>query len=1395
MTKSAGYFQYYNAGGRSTKILGMDISTAGAQYPVDFAVAYAYGVKFVIMKTGNGITTDDANFLTANIADARSAGLKVGTYHFSAPKVTGWSVSASQSEANKYCDRLIAQFPSGDTGDLMPCLDMESDTVLTGVTTAEVKAWIIAFMDQVKLRIGRQCILYTNYYSMDYTFPDPIIADMGAICPLWLASRAPDLVYNQPPSTYPNYNFTAFGNFPGELWDMWQYSSDGNGLGADFGVNSTDIDTDILEGDLYTLMRPTTIATVVASPGDNKITITWVAGPDPDILNYNLYLNDIKVATNVTSPYIKTSLINGSNYKIQITAQDKWEESALSTAIYSSPKSPVILSSRSENIWIFDYAEKLISIVDITKVRSAHQIEKITGESSFEISLPNNLDDSVNAVVGNYFGFYDLDNEFCMYEILSVEETEAQEGITKLCKCENVYYELRDNIIEDLTAEQSNSILAVDQALTNSRWSIGDIDAFGIHTQNFWYESSLSCIDKIRQRWTYYDVNGRIQQGIFKYHLTLTGNVITGRTVDFKRQIGAYTGKRAVIGKDLLAIKRTVDNSSLITGAYGQGKGEEITTDNTGVLLDMDQEGVKSYNKRITFANATWTNDFPLITNTGFETGLSPNWIEITGASYGTTTVDTSRYYRGTTSIKMVDTGALYPSTILSDTLYAVSPGQVIYSTLWVNSPSLLSDGTYKGINITVYYFNGAVATGTFNSLQLNPLVANRWEQLSLTTTIPATGVTGVKFGIATNSNINEPGTAYFDEFHTSYPANKPYALTYVSDPIALALYGRAGGTLNRWGMFEDEEEQNPWILLQKTWDYIQLNNTPIIEYEAEILDLEKLLNYSHEKMRLGDLIYLLDENFNVPIEVTARIIELDRDLLLSENTKVILGNFMQDASDINKRQADLEKKVLARQTVWDRGSAFETAVEGTRMRMITKDGELQSVIKYEDDNIPPNLIGYFSPEEFNYKRVRSDEFIGQNIVTVFNAPVEYYINSYSGDDLNTGLVGHPYKTLSRLLSSGTIPKVMLWDIIVYVSDSNPGGAGTSPYNEDVEFKGISGSGMLRINFGTNVRLNGSLTFSGCEAYIYLHGNSATNMGYVFTTDTNMPLRVNNCMHLFTRYMWYNANDSAQYAVLGVASHVSVIACIAEHSTVGGIASTNGGNIYIDGCKGSYNAQYGIISASASHVGTVTSIPDGAVADILPMSGGLIVPSAQTGETQTNGVASPGVIGAPTAQATQTSYASFTSSWRFNYKSYRTDNTLVYQGSWGYGNHIGLMYFNGVTTFADIATSANTIKSAILYIKRSSSAGYSSAQLVWIWGHDRTTQPYQWDNNYLMGNYGYIASLKWGEIIGITMPAQFLLDVKSGITKGLALYTTGDIPYLTLLGVDEYSIRVVFKYD
>ncbi|MEN6391076.1 MAG: phage tail protein [Syntrophomonas sp.] len=122
-------------------------------------------------------------------------------------------------------------------------------------------------------------------------------------------------------------------------------------------------------------------------------------------------------------------------------------------------------------------------------------------------------------------------------------------------------------------------------------------------------------------------------------------------------------------------------------------------------------------------------------------------------------------------------------------------------------------------------------------------------------------------------------------------PVDKPAGQEWVGDPTALAQWGRPGGR-HRFDIFTDEDETDPSVLLQKTWDALQDQLTPRVTYRGKVIALETLTGYSHEAVRLGDLTRAIDRYFRPELVVSARVIEMERDLLAPENTEIVLGSF-----------------------------------------------------------------------------------------------------------------------------------------------------------------------------------------------------------------------------------------------------------------------------------------------------------------------------------------------------------------------------------------------------------------------------------------------------------------------------------------------------------------------
>ncbi len=161
-------------------------------------------------------------------------------------------------------------------------------------------------------------------------------------------------------------------------------------------------------------------------------------------------------------------------------------------------------------------------------------------------------------------------------------------------------------------------------------------------------------------------------------------------------------------------------------------------------------------------------------------------------------------------------------------------------------------------------------------------------------------------------------------------PANKPAGQTWVGDPDALAAWGRpdgSGGLIHRYGQFEDADETDPATLLQKTWDALQKQKEPLVNYSMSALELERISGLAHEAVRLGDTVACIDTTFKPVLRVTARVIEIKRNLLEPEKTNIQLGNFLPALDSDSAKLQNIYDRFNTRQGAWDDKFSYRTGV------------------------------------------------------------------------------------------------------------------------------------------------------------------------------------------------------------------------------------------------------------------------------------------------------------------------------------------------------------------------------------------------------------------------------------------------------------------------------------
>lgn len=127
-------------------------------------------------------------------------------------------------------------------------------------------------------------------------------------------------------------------------------------------------------------------------------------------------------------------------------------------------------------------------------------------------------------------------------------------------------------------------------------------------------------------------------------------------------------------------------------------------------------------------------------------------------------------------------------------------------------------------------------------------------------------------------------------------PRDKPKGQIWVGDEGARENHGipnGSGGRLHRIKLVEFSDIEVAKELLSETNKMLDKAIVPNVTYDMNVIDLERASGLEHEAVRLGDSVTVIDRKMVPQINIKARIVEIERDLLHAENTRVILGNFI----------------------------------------------------------------------------------------------------------------------------------------------------------------------------------------------------------------------------------------------------------------------------------------------------------------------------------------------------------------------------------------------------------------------------------------------------------------------------------------------------------------------
>nr|DAQ01018.1 MAG TPA: tail protein [Caudoviricetes sp.] len=176
-------------------------------------------------------------------------------------------------------------------------------------------------------------------------------------------------------------------------------------------------------------------------------------------------------------------------------------------------------------------------------------------------------------------------------------------------------------------------------------------------------------------------------------------------------------------------------------------------------------------------------------------------------------------------------------------------------------------------------------------------------------------------------------------------PVDKPAGQNYVTNEAARNIYGlhQNGVIKHRFGVYTNEDIEDPTELLKATYKELQRLSVPIVTFKANLLDLA---NAIEQDIWIGDSVGIVRDQIGIAFE--ARIHKLTIDKLDNNRSVAELGDYQTlQAKDRATRQQAIKDVVSGFSE-----SLFEQSIVNEVKRRNKEIDEKVRVIKLEIDNV-----------------------------------------------------------------------------------------------------------------------------------------------------------------------------------------------------------------------------------------------------------------------------------------------------------------------------------------------------------------------------------------------------------------------------------------------------------
>lgn len=239
-------------------------------------------------------------------------------------------------------------------------------------------------------------------------------------------------------------------------------------------------------------------------------------------------------------------------------------------------------------------------------------------------------------------------------------------------------------------------------------------------------------------------------------------------------------------------------------------------------------------------------------------------------------------------------------------------------------------------------------------------------------------------------------------------PVDKPAGQNYVTNEAARNIYGlhQNGVIKHRFGVYTNEDIENPIELLKATYKELQRLSVPIVTFKANLLDLS---NAIEQDVWIGDSVGIVRDQIGIAFE--ARIHKLTIDKLDDNRSVAELGDYQTlQAKDRATRQQAIKEVVKGfTESLFDQSIAKEVERrnkeidEKVRIIELEIDNALKEY-KHKTEELGTKIHEEMEKERPEFvKRIREELMSGADSIAELSKKLEQVSETAR---INAGLIG-----------------------------------------------------------------------------------------------------------------------------------------------------------------------------------------------------------------------------------------------------------------------------------------------------------------------------------------------------------------------------------------------------